>query len=65
MNATVILKFLAFLKLKKFLSNICSFEGLFYRKKSLAAPELSLPTPPFNVMLLFGLPTQGRQKVLK
>ena len=32
--------FLAFLKLYKFLGNICSFEQLFYRKKSPGAPVL-------------------------
>ena len=31
--------FLAFLKLYKFLGNICSFEQLFYKKKLLGAPE--------------------------
>ena len=38
----VIQEFLAFLELKKFLVNICSFEQLFYRKKSLGAPDSSL-----------------------
>ena len=38
-NGTVIHKFSAFLKLYKFQGNICSFEQLFYWKKSLGAPE--------------------------
>ena len=38
----VIQESLAFLELKKFLVNICSFEQLFYRKKSLGAPDSSL-----------------------
>ena len=38
-NGTVIQKISAFLKLQKFRGNICSFEQLFYRKKSLGAPE--------------------------
>ena len=32
---------LAFLKLQKYLGNICPFEQLLYRKKSLGAPALS------------------------
>ena len=36
-NGTLIQKFVAFLKLQNFLDSICSFEQLFYRKKSLGA----------------------------
>ena len=38
-NGMVIQRVWAFHELKKFLGNICSFEQLFYRKKSLGAPD--------------------------
>ena len=38
-NGKVTQKFLAFLKLWKFLGNICSFKQLFFRIQSLGAPE--------------------------
>ena len=40
MNETVIQKFSAFLKLQKILGNFCFSEQTFYRKQSLAAPDL-------------------------
>ena len=38
MNGTVIKKFVAVLKQKKILGNICFSEQIFYRKQSLGAP---------------------------
>ena len=47
----VIQIFLAFLKVYKFLGNICSFEQLFYRKKSLSAPVLFIQNiSPFRIV---------------
>ena len=39
MNETFIYKFLAVLKKKKILGNVCFSEQIFYRKQSLGAPE--------------------------
>ena len=39
MNGTFIYKFLAVLKKKRILGNVCFSEQIFYRKQSLGAPD--------------------------